>query len=96
MDEDSDCWVLFCSCLFNSPSFCHVPSSIPLEVLTVREEKMGRVETHEMDIFGPHTSRVASSLQLAPTAQDINEAQSVDPAQAESATSICPCCLVQR
>jgi hypothetical protein len=28
--------------------------SIPLEVLTVREEEVGAVETHGMDILGPH------------------------------------------
>jgi hypothetical protein len=67
----------------------------PLEVLTVREEEVGAVETHEMDILGPHTSRVASSLQSVPTGQDIKESQSVV-SQAEGATSICACCLIQR
>jgi hypothetical protein len=67
--------------------------SIPLEVLTVREEELGDVDTHEMGIFEPHTSSVASSLQSVPTGQDINEAQLVV-SQAEGATSIFPSCLI--
>ena len=82
-------------------AFLHSFSSptIPLEVLTVREEEVGGVETHKMDTLGPHTSRVAGSLQSVPTARDINEAQSAvsqPESQAEGATSICPCCLIQR
>ena len=69
--------------------------SIPLDLLTVREEEVGGVETHEMDILGPHTNSVASSLQVVSTGQDINEAQSVV-SQAEGASSICPFCLIQR
>ena len=71
------------------------PLSIPLDVLTVREEEVGGVETHEMDTLGPHTSSVENPLPSVPTAQDINEAQSIV-SQAEGATSICPCCLIQR
>ena len=78
-------------------AFSHFFSSlpIPLEVLTVLEEEVGGVETHEMDSLGPHTIRVASSLQSVPTGQDINEAQLVV-SQAEGASSICPCRLIQR
>ena len=67
----------------------------PLEVLAVREEEVGRVETHEMDILGPHTSREASSLRSVPTGQNINEAQLVV-SQAEGATSFFTCCLIYR
>jgi hypothetical protein len=74
-------------------SFSSLP--IPLEVLTVCEEEVGGVETHEMDTIGPHTSSVANALHSVSTGQDINEAQSVV-SQAEGATSICPCCLIQR
>ena len=63
--------------------------SVPLEVLTVREEEVGGVETHEMDILGSHTSSVTSPLQSVPTGQNISEAS-----KAEGATSICPFCLI--
>jgi hypothetical protein len=78
-------------------AFFHSFSSLSilrqLKVLTaVCEEEVGSVETHEMDILGPHTNSAASSLQSVSTGQDINEAQSVV-SRAEGATSICPCCL---
>ena len=75
--------------------FAQAAPPIPLDLLTVREEEVGGVQTHEMDILGPHTSSVASSLQSVSTGQDINEAQSVV-SQAEGASSICPFCLIQR
>jgi hypothetical protein len=68
--------------------------SIPLEVLTVHEEEVGDVEAYEMDTVRPHASSVAGSLQSVPTGQDIDEAQAVV-SQAEGATSVCPCCLIQ-
>jgi hypothetical protein len=72
------------------------PFLITVEVVTDREEEVGRTETHEMDILGLHTSSVAGSLRPVSTGQDINdEAQSVVP-QAESMTSIRPCCRIPR
>lgn len=56
-------------------------------MLTVCEEEVGEIEMHEKDILGSHAGSVASSLQSVPTAQDINEAQSVA-SQAKGATSI--------
>jgi hypothetical protein len=70
----------------------HVPVRFSLflitaEVVTVRKEEVEGAE-HEMDILGPHTSIVASSLRSVSTGQDINdEAQSVV-SQAEGVTSI--------
>ena len=43
-------------------------------MLTAREEEVGGAETHEMDILGPHTDSVASSLRSVSTGQDINDA----------------------
>jgi hypothetical protein len=74
------------------------PFLITVEVVTDCEEEVGRTETHEMDILGPHTSSVVGSLRPVSqaTGQDINdEAQSVVP-QAESVTSLCPCCHIPR
>jgi hypothetical protein len=49
-----------------------------------------------MDVPGPHTGSVASSLQSVSTGRDINnEAQSVV-SQAEGVTSIWPCLLHPR
>ena len=66
----------------------------------VREEEVGGAVTHEMDILGPHTSRVASSLRSASTGQHINdEAEEEQPAvvsQAEGVTSIRPFCIISR
>jgi hypothetical protein len=51
---------------------------ITVEVVTARKEEAERAETHQMDILGPHTSSVQSSLRLVSTGQDTNdEAQSV-------------------
>ena len=58
---------------------------VTVEVLIVREAVAGGIETHEMDIIGPHTSSNASSPWSVHTAQDINEAQSVI-SQAEGAS----------
>jgi hypothetical protein len=55
------------------------------------QEEVEGAETHEMDILGPLTSSVASSLRSVSTGQDINdEAQSVV-SQVEGVTSIWPC-----
>jgi hypothetical protein len=71
---------------------------ISVEVVTARKEEVEGAETHEMDIFEPHTSSVASSLRSLATGQDINDrdgAQSVV-SQAEGVTSIWPWCLIPR
>jgi hypothetical protein len=69
---------------------------ITTEVVTARKEEVEGVETHEMDILGPHTSSVAGSLRSVSTGQDINdEAQSVI-SQAEGVISIWPCCRIPR
>lgn len=60
---------------------------IIVKMVMVREEDVGGVEMHETDIFGPHTSSVASSLWSVHAVQDINEAHSVS-SQAEGATSL--------
>jgi hypothetical protein len=72
------------------------PLLITVEVLTARNEEVEGAKTHEMDILGPHTSSVASSLRSASTGQDINdEAQSVI-SQVEGVISICPSCPIPR
>ena len=68
---------------------------VTVEVLIVREAVAGGIETHEMDIIGPHTSSNASSPRSVHTAQDINKAQSVI-SQAEGASFFWPCYLIQR
>jgi hypothetical protein len=69
---------------------------ITIEVVTARKEEVEGAETHQMDILGPHTSVVASSLRLVSTGQDINdEAQSVD-SRAEGVASNWPCCRIPR
>ena len=52
---------------------------ITVEVVTTpKEEEVEGAETHEMDVLGPRTSRVASSLRSVSPGQDINDkAQSV-------------------
>ena len=62
------------------------------EVVIVREDKVGGVETHRMNIFKPPTSSVAISLPSVYTAQDINDTQSII-SQVEGVTSIWACCL---
>jgi hypothetical protein len=57
----------------------------------IREEEVGGVdsESHEMDIIGPHTSSVTSSLRLASaSSQDINDEAQPRAVQAEGVTSI--------
>jgi hypothetical protein len=67
-----------------------------VEVVTARKEEVEGAETHQMDILGPHTSVVASSLRLVSTGQDINdEAQSVV-SRAEGVASNWPCCRIPR
>jgi hypothetical protein len=66
---------------------------ITVEVVTARKEEEEGTETHEMNMLGPHTSSVASSLarQSVSTGQDINDAaQSVvsKKGQAEGVTLI--------
>jgi hypothetical protein len=69
---------------------------IAVEVVTARKEDVEGAETHEMDMLGPHTSSVASSLRSVSTSQDINdEAQSVV-SQTEGVTSIWLFCLIPR
>jgi hypothetical protein len=77
---------------------CFSPFLIIPQVVTARKEEVEVAETHEMDILGPHTSRIASSLRLLSTGQDISdEAQSViSQPEVEGVTSICPCCLIPR
>jgi membrane protease subunit (stomatin/prohibitin family) len=70
------------------------PLSHPLKVVTARKEEVGGAETHEMDMLGPHTSIIVSSLRSV-SGQDINKAQSVV-SQAEGVTSIWPCCRIPR
>jgi hypothetical protein len=77
--------------------FSPCPITVDSDVIIIREEEVARAdsETHEMDIIGPHTISVSSSLRLAPTSQVINdETQQVS--QAEGVTSTCPCCLIPR
>ena len=64
-------------------------------MLTIREEEVGEVETHEMNVLGLHTGSVASSLQSSSvsTGQDILEAQSVA-SQVKGVISICSRCLI--
>jgi hypothetical protein len=71
---------------------------ITVGVVTARTEEVDRVETHEMDILGLHTSSIASSLQSVSTDQDIYvEAQSViSQPEIEGVTSIWPCCPIPR
>jgi hypothetical protein len=63
-------------------------------VLIVHREEVEGSETHEMDILGPHASRVASPVwSTVSTGHGIsNEAQSVVP-QAEGVTSVCWCLI---
>jgi hypothetical protein len=79
-------------------AFFHSFSSlfIPLEVLTVREEEVGNVETHEMDTLGPHTSRISSSPRPMSTGQNTNDEAQLVISQVQGASSICPCFLMQR
>jgi hypothetical protein len=65
---------------------------ITVEVVMVREEEVGGAETHNMDILGPYTGHVASSLRSVSTGEDMNEAQS----QVKGVTSIWPHCLIPR
>jgi hypothetical protein len=64
----------------------------------IREEEVTGAdsERHEMDILRPHASSVASSLRLASTSLDINDAAQPLVPQAEGVTSIRPCCLMPR
>jgi hypothetical protein len=62
--------------------------TVDSDVVMIREEEVGGAdsERHEMDIIGPHTSSVTSSLRLASTSsQDINDEAQL---QAEGVTSI--------
>jgi hypothetical protein len=62
----------------------------------VLEEEVGGAdsETHEMEIPGPHTSSVASSLRLASNSKDINDGVQPVVSQGQGVTSIFPCCLI--
>ena len=61
---------------------------ITVEVVTVRKEEVEGAETHEMDILGPHSSSVTSSLRPVPNGQDINDEAKSVVSQAEGVTSI--------
>ena len=63
---------------------------ITVEVLTARKEEVEGVETHKMNIFGPHINSVASSLRSVSSDQDINDGAPPVVSQAEGVTSIWP------
>ena len=70
---------------------------ITAEVVTTRKEEVEGAESHEMDILGPPTSGVASSLlRSVSTDQDINDEAQPVVSLAEGTNSIFPFCLVQK
>ena len=65
-------------------------------MVTARKEEVEGAETHEMDILGPHTSGIASSLWPVSAGQDINDEAQLAVPQVEGVTSIWPSCRIPR
>ena len=67
---------------------------ITAEVVTARAEEVEGAERHGMDILGPPTSTVASSLRPVSTDQDINDEAQPVVSPAEGTNSIFPFFLI--
>lgn len=57
---------------------------------------MGGAETHEMDIFGPHTSSPASLLRSVSPGQDINDEAKSIVSHAQGVVFVWPYCRIPR